>query len=459
MSLRILFVIHDLDVAVGGMERQARLLAAALLERGHQVTALTFPLRPSALPRREERAGLRLIRIQPRLGVPPGVTRELRRFEAAAALLRARWDVIYAVHFTGAAHALQLREVLGAPVAVKAALSGPRGDFELSRREDPGGFAALCAADRLVCINSEVEAEALAAGLPQARCARIRNGIDLGPYRALQPASREALGLEPADRVLLCVGRLSAQKRLDVVLLALAEALAAEPRLCLLLAGEGEARAALGAQAEALGISTRVRFLGPRADVSSLLALAEGFVLASESEGISNALLEALAAGTPAIVSRNLGNLEVVRDPESGESAALLVEVDDAPGLAEAMIELLADPEGCAQRVTLGHARLQREFQLQVVAERYEALFTELAAEARPRRAPAGFTRRNLRHTLPYAGSRAQAFFWLGIGEARRAISGVVVRGKRALGREVPLQTDDHPDDHPNDHPDAGEPR
>jgi glycosyltransferase involved in cell wall biosynthesis len=117
-------------------------------------------------------------------------------------------------------------------------------------------------------------------------------------------------------------------------------------------------------------------------DVPRRLEEADAFVLPSLSEGVSNALLEAMAHGLPCIATDIPGNADLIRDRETG----LLVRTGDADALARAMLELAADP---ALRERLGRAArtlVEERFDMGVIAARYAALYRELAAGARPAR-------------------------------------------------------------------------
>lgn len=436
--LSLVFLVHDIDVLVGGMERQAAQLAEHFVRRGHDVRVLSWPdrdlRRPELVPpRRERRGGLEIIRVVNRIGVPSAVADDLLVLEMAREIRRRPPDVLYAVHYRGAIHARALRDLLGVPLAVKLACSGPKGDFQtLAKGVSPAGVAALESAEALVCINSEVRAEALAAGIPPERLVQIRNAVEVERFAAAEPIPLAELGLAPGDRPLLFVGRLAHQKRLHVLLEAAAAAREEVPELCLLLAGEGGELPALRAQAAQLGIAERVHFLGARDDVPRLLRSAAGFVLPSCSEGISNALLEALAAGAPSIVSRIPGNLEVVED------AALTVEVDEVEGLRQALVELLTRPAEAAERVGRGHERIQAEFSFETVTDAYEELFFELRARA-PQRNRARFLRENTRSLPGYARERVLFYGAYTLGRVRAAVSSLVVSAKRGLGYEGDL--------------------
>ncbi len=103
-------------------------------------------------------------------------------------------------------------------------------------------------------------------------------------------------------------------------------------------------------------------------------------VLPSEGEGLSNVLLEALASGTPVVCTDVPGAREVV----TPEQEALLVAPNDAAALADALARVLARPDLAARLAAAGRARVAAAFDLDRVAERYAALFSEVVAEAGP---------------------------------------------------------------------------
>src|SRR5581483_10223518 len=206
---------------------------------------------------------------------------------------------------------------------------------------------------------------AIAHGLDAQKIVWIPNGVDLAAFSLER---REEPGL------VLYVGRLNAQKRLDVLLRALAQVPAAR----LELAGEGEEEAPLRALARSLGLEARVHFLGVRSDVPALQARAQVFCLPSASEGLPNALLEALAAGTPAVATDIQGSRDVARP----EREALLVPPGDEAALARALARLLED-RALAARLALAGRERARELSLEKTADAYSKIFTEVARPAR----------------------------------------------------------------------------
>ena len=198
---------------------------------------------------------------------------------------------------------------------------------------------AVRRADALIAVSTELGERLVALGADPARVHVLRNGVDLDLFHPPpdRPAARAALGLHgPA---LLSVGHLIERKGHDRVIAALARL--PEPA-CLLVAGGGPLEGELRHLAGRLGVGARVRFLGvlPPSALPAVYGAADALVLASSREGWANVLLEAMACGTPAIVSPIPGNREVVRSPAAG----IVAEANTAEALAAAIGGLLAAP-------------------------------------------------------------------------------------------------------------------
>ncbi len=185
---------------------------------------------------------------------------------------------------------------------------------------------------------SVIEHLATAAGIPRDRLYLVRGGIDPEPIRTAPPADRAALGVPAAAKIVFWAGRLDPIKGLDVLIRAFAM-LDRGLNAHLLLAGEGPRRARLLEQARQAGLSDRVHLLGARRDVPSLLRLADVFAFPSRTEGLPNALLEAMAAGC-AIVTTDVPGC---RDLITHERDGLLVPWGDAAALADGLRRLLSD--------------------------------------------------------------------------------------------------------------------
>lgn len=179
-------------------------------------------------------------------------------------------------------------------------------------------------------------------GFRPERIVYIPNGVDI---RQFYPAAWHIERSSVQERTLLCVGRLEYAKGIDVLLRAWAYMLNIpahwrtnlQPRL--LLAGDGSCRIELEKLALELGIQESVEFLGTRYDIAHLMRSAWGFVLPSRWEGMSNALLEAMACGLPCIATRVSGSEDVIEQGVNG----LLVEPEQVEQMAYALRLLIDD--------------------------------------------------------------------------------------------------------------------
>jgi glycosyltransferase involved in cell wall biosynthesis len=383
----VAIVVHNID-AVGGMERQALRLAERLDARGIPVTIVTtwhepkfgLPLRPTK-PWYERRGRIEIVRVPSFPNWTLDAIEDLIDVVGTYALMRRRKkvDVIYGVQFTGAYHAAHIAEATGMPTAVKFACGGEPGDFcALARQVHAEAIrAALRRMDRYVLISEEIRQEAERAGLDPSRFVKIRNGVDTKRFTREGPAAAlPELGAAPERQVILFVGRHDPQKRVDVLLRAFKRVLETVPEARLASAGQGPYLEEYRKLAVELGVSDRVAFLGARPDVEALHRAASVFVLPSGAEGLPNALLEALACGTPSVATAIPGTTDVV----THEKEALLVPVDDPEALAAAIVRMLRDRALAERLARAGRERIMAEFDMERVTDRYVELFRELAA-------------------------------------------------------------------------------
>jgi glycosyltransferase involved in cell wall biosynthesis len=164
-----------------------------------------------------------------------------------------------------------------------------------------------------------------------------------------------------------------------VLVEALAHLAPQQDQLYLAIAGEGEQREALARQIERLGLQGRVRLLGHCEQAAPFLAALDVLALPSFHEGFPNAVLEAMAAGLPVVASAVGGVPEQVLDGQTG----LLVPPGDDAALARALARLFSDPPWAARLGCAGRDRVARQFTLQAMASRTEALYASLLAEKR----------------------------------------------------------------------------
>jgi glycosyltransferase involved in cell wall biosynthesis len=230
--------------------------------------------------------------------------------------------------------------------------------------------SAVEASSRTICIARD-ERDDLAAALPtslHSRLVVVANGVPVAaPAGAEQQArARSELGLGDADVGVLFVGQLEERKDPLGAIAAVEAARARGAQLVLLIAGAGPLEQEVQARA---GVA--VRALGHRDDLESLYAAADLFLLPSHREGMSFALLEAMAHGLAPVVADGAGNAETV-----GE-AGVVFPAGDLTAMSARLAELAADPEartrlGAAARERI-HSELSLERFLAGTREQYEA--------------------------------------------------------------------------------------
>lgn len=198
--------------------------------------------------------------------------------------------------------------------------------------------------------------------------AQIPRGVDpaaLVPSRS-RGEVREEIGTPEPAPVAIYLGSLSAEKRIDRLLRVALAVAARLPALELWIVGDGPLRRELEEKAPDGG-RLRVRWLGAREEVASLLAAADLLLLTSDTEGVPGVVLEAGWLGLPAVATRVGGVAECVVDGETG----VLADPDDEAALADAAGALLADPERRRRMGSAAHDLVAERFTLGPLAERY----------------------------------------------------------------------------------------
>jgi glycosyltransferase involved in cell wall biosynthesis len=272
-------------------------------------------------------------------------------------------------------------------IGVSAAHLARRGRIVAGRRSVPVERGLRGILDDLVVQLADrivVNAEALRPrGRAGARTEVIPSGVDTERFRARpgeRAAAKAALGVPAGVPLVGTVGRLEGRKGTDTLIEAargLAERGIADWRLA--IAGEGPLRGDLTALAERLGVRDRVLFVGARSDVREILAALDVFVLPSRTEGMSNALLEAMAMELPVVATAVGGNPEVV----TADVAGVLVPAEDPPGMAGAVAALLQAPDRAARLARAGRQRVEERYGSRAMVRRLEAVYEAVASGAR----------------------------------------------------------------------------
>jgi glycosyltransferase involved in cell wall biosynthesis len=210
-------------------------------------------------------------------------------------------------------------------------------------------------------------------GVPASRVSVIHNGLDLPRFEA---RVREGLQAPVPDTggapVVVHVANMNHPvKRQEDLLLALAMLRHDGQRLHTFLVGDGPRRQELERRAAELGVADRAHFLGHRRDVPALYARATLGVLCSTAEGMSNAVMEGMAAGLPMVVTAVGGNTDLVVDGERGR----VVEPQRPAQLAQAIRQLLTSPEKAREMGAAARDFVRRELSLERLVHRHDALY------------------------------------------------------------------------------------
>lgn len=209
------------------------------------------------------------------------------------------------------------------------------------------------------------------------RFAVVPNGIHVEAYEAAVDRAdlRRELSLPPDAKLIGSVGRLVAQKNQALLLEAFKPIADARPDVFLVLAGDGDLRAALRQQIEQLRLKDRAFLLGNRGDVPKVLGSLDIFALSSDNEGHPIALLEAMAAGCPCVVTDVPGNKDVIEEGVTG----WLVPPRDATALNAALRKLLDDTSLAQTAGVTARETVRAKFSVQQMCRQYETLWRQLA--------------------------------------------------------------------------------
>lgn len=362
-----LLVIQD-HLRNGGTERQSILLANAFAAAGHATALLTF--RPGGALARTSAPGVKRVSLQPvDLGLDwfaPGLCRRVRTLAP---------DFVLCMGRMANCHGWRLASL--APV-IATMRTG---------KSLPSWFRRTLRAATHIVANSHDARRALIEHqhLPEERISVIHNSLVFPAAasdehtRASRDTLRARFGATPATSVLLCVAMFRPEKN-QRELIEIAAGLPRDADWQLWLAGDGPARPACEALAEAHGLAARVRFLGFLPNPTELYAAADVAVHASWSEALSNFLIEAQAHGLPAVAYQAQGITECFLPGRTGWA----IPRDDRAGFHAALLPLLnPDPNERATRAAASRTYARAMFAPDRQVGAYLDLFTRLLTHPR----------------------------------------------------------------------------
>lgn len=381
--LRVLMIAPQFRPIVGGYERAAERLAAELVRIGHEITVIT-ERRDRSWPPREQQDGVTVRRLwclyRPHF-------HHLTSLPIFALFLftHGRRFHVWHIHQYGphAVIAAVLGRLLRRPVVLKLTNSKNQGIQQVIAGMPLAASvrAWLLGIDAVVATTQETRAEAETFGFQAGRVYVMGNGVDT---QIFYPRShnerldlRRQLSVEAAGMVVF-VGRLFKQKNPDGLLRSWKMALSnLSPGWKLVFVGDGPMRGELEAFVDEERIRDTVLFTGMQANMESWLGAADVYVLASHIEGLSNALLEAMASGLPVVSTRVSGVRETVEEVGAG----VVVDVGQNGQLADALIRLTNDSSLRNQMGRAGRTVILKTYSINYIAVLHERLYEKLLTE------------------------------------------------------------------------------
>jgi glycosyltransferase involved in cell wall biosynthesis len=369
-NIRIVYVIKSMEV--GGS--QTHLVQVLRLLDRRQFDPVLYCLTGEGV----------LLEAVQQLGVPivDGRARRFKGFGAVAAVLRLaaylRRESVDVVH-SYLLRSNAIGSVAGRLARVPVLLCSKRGCHE--RRGLELGLARIgnWLADR-VTVNAEAVRDFVHAneGCPKEKMAVIPSGVDTERFRPLAGTGFKArLGLPEDRRVIGVVTRMRVRKGVEEFIRAVGRVRQAHADAVAVIVGEVDLDGGLQALVHGLGLEDHLSVLGRRSDMPEVLSAFDIFVLSSHDEGMSNAILEAMAMEKPVVATDVGGTGEVVRHGRSG----LLIPPKDPEALAAAIDEMLSQPARAREMGRLGRRIVEDRFSAHAMVRQMERLYLDLAAE------------------------------------------------------------------------------
>jgi glycosyltransferase involved in cell wall biosynthesis len=371
--IRIVMIIQSYYPRLGGAERQLAAIVRRLEGQGYEFSILTR--RYPGLQAYERVDGVPVYRL-PAFG-PKILAGILFRLSALFTLWRIKPDLIHAHELLSPSYiAVFARRIFGVPVVAKVLRGGELGDLDKLQRKPFGKWRIALFRryiDRFIVISREIDDELAHIGVPPDHRIHIPNGVDIERFAPLaddkMQKMRSSLGFS-SNLMAIYSGRLETEKRVNLLVDLWPRIRADHSDAILIILGSGSQETELKRIA-----GEGICFLGQVDDVVPYLQITDLFILPSITEGLSNALLEAMAVGLPVIVTDVGGASDVVEHGVSG----LLIAPDDPAQLEEMIARVLDD---ATYRLQLGHQARQRiavDFALTTTLDRLMALYKQIA--------------------------------------------------------------------------------
>ncbi len=300
-----------------------------------------------------------------------------------ARLARCRRAAVIHARNTGCWQDATVAKLLAPRAKLVLGFHGLETAYPLNRRQRWWARWALSAGARFTSVSEAGRRQLRSqAQVPANRIDLLRNGVDLRRFRTSNDAARRRMRADfnfaDTTFVVGTVGSLTSVKQNATLIRAVARMAPSVPDLRLLVVGDGPLRASLTEQARADGVLDRIHFTGWREDVPALLWCMDAYACSSASEGMNNALLEAMAAGLPIIATDVGDNAVMVRQGVEGH----IVE----PGCHEAIgeaLKIFADSPAVRRRFGAAAKVRARDYDFGDTVRAYQAYYHKLIGDTR----------------------------------------------------------------------------
>lgn len=355
-----------------GAENVVAALAGDLQQSGHSACVGVFEnahAAPNSVAGQFESRGLQVIRIPCRSRFDLATVRRIREIIQAQEI-----DLVHSHGYKSDIYAWLAARRLHLPLMATSHL-WTRQTATVRFYEFLDGLV-LRRFDAVAAVSERIAGQLRQAGISDDKVSVIDNGIDLRPFQSPVPALKTEI--TAGDRLLIgTVGRLTAQKGIEYFLAAARQLLNEFSDALFVIVGDGSDREKLERMAGELNIAKSIHFTGARNDMPGIYASLDVFVLASISEGMPMALLEAMASGQP-VVATTVGAVPQIVVP--GETG-MLVQPGDPVELASAIATLLRDPVLRDRVARKGQTKVREGFSSQAMTQRYCKLYAELLSK------------------------------------------------------------------------------
>ncbi len=372
-KVHVAMVIQDDFARVGGAQLQLAGLAPCL--QANDVKVSIIARRIPGLRLVEDVNGVQIYRI-PSPG-PKNMASATFTLLALPLLMRLRPDIIHVHGLLSPLTTGMLGKMLAkAPLIAKVLRGGELGDLQRLRTKFLSSSRIKwmrSIVDKFFVISHEIDQELNEIGIPNARRAHLPNGVDTDKFSPISESEKRTMraSLQLPEDALVCVysGRLVAEKRVDRLITAFGELTDKYPHALLLILGTGEQIKTLESMA-----GSAVRFIGFTDRVNEYLKAADVFVLPSATEGLSNAMLEALASSLAVVATSVGGAPDVIEHGTNG----FLVNAENSGALKSAIDDLLADADLRNKLGSNARQEMIADYAFPVIASRMRGVYDDL---------------------------------------------------------------------------------